>query len=269
MNLAATVIVRTKDSAATLESALRSVREQTVDIEIVVVDSGSTDATLDIAADMADRVEHFPAADFSYGGALNRGAAVAEAEVHVALSSHCALPRPDWVELAVAHMIRGAVGAVGAPAGPDGRPLEVSVDADHATLLANRHWGFSNHASAWSARMWERHQFREDLPASEDKEWSWRATEDGAWITIDPLLLVPSYHRRSAGVRAYHRRLVREWTALAPGHRLPPYPLLQAALDWTRRHPLEPRFSSAPRFGRTRMVEVVARRSAGRERPGR
>src|SRR5207248_3651209 len=45
----ASVIIRTKDSARTLPGALASVRAQTVACEVVVVDSGSRDATLSIA----------------------------------------------------------------------------------------------------------------------------------------------------------------------------------------------------------------------------
>lgn len=51
------MVVPTRNSAATLEAALRSVRQQTFDsIELVVVDNGSTDATCEIAREFADGV---------------------------------------------------------------------------------------------------------------------------------------------------------------------------------------------------------------------
>lgn len=264
MSTSATVIVRTKDSARTLQAALTSIRAQDVPVEIIVVDSGSHDGTLAMAEAEADRVLHIAPQDFTYGGALNLGAAAASSDVHVALSSHCVMPRTDWVRRAVGHVERGAVGAAGFHLDPHGQPLGAPVDADHAMLRRYRQWGFSNHASAWSAAVWRTHSFDEGLPASEDKEWSWRATEAGGFITVDPLLFVPGDHRRKAGMRAYHRRLVKEWTSMEPGHRLPPYPLLDAAMDWGRVRPREPRLSRARRFGRTRLIEVVARRSAGR-----
>ena len=103
----ASVIVRTYNSAATVTDTLASLRRQDVAVEIIVVDSGSQDSTLDLVADVADVVLHVPHESFSYGGALNLGAAAASARMHAALSSHCVLPRPDWVRMAREHVDGG------------------------------------------------------------------------------------------------------------------------------------------------------------------
>jgi glycosyltransferase involved in cell wall biosynthesis len=51
------VIVTTRNSSRTLEACLRSIRGQTWPlIELILVDNGSTDATLEIAGRLADRV---------------------------------------------------------------------------------------------------------------------------------------------------------------------------------------------------------------------
>src|ERR1700694_2047383 len=50
-------IVTTRNSAATLEACLSSIRKQThPEVELIVVDNGSTDATVEIASRYADSV---------------------------------------------------------------------------------------------------------------------------------------------------------------------------------------------------------------------
>src|SRR4051794_18682234 len=164
MTAVASVIVRTRNSAGTVAETLASVRRQSVPAEIVIVDSGSDDATLFLAEHLADRVVHVPPGAFSFGGALNRGAEVATARVHVALSSHSALPREDWLAIATEHVVGGGASAVcGRDADGDGVPLTGPLRVGHDYLMAHQHWGMSNHASAWSAEVWRRHPFDEGL----------------------------------------------------------------------------------------------------------
>ncbi|WP_369052488.1 glycosyltransferase [Kineococcus terrestris] len=261
---AASAVVRTFDSAGTVGETIASLRRQDVPVEVVVVDSGSTDGTLDLVRDLADVVVELPPGTFTYGGSLNTGASRASAPVHLALSSHCVLPRPDWVSIAVGHVRAGAAAVVGLPVDGERRPLAGPFTADHRYVLQHQHWGFSNHASAWSAEVWQRHRFDEQLSATEDKEWTWRALADSGPLVVDPRLVVPGDHRRSAGVRAYHRRLVKEITAIQHLRPLPPFGAGRAAREWTRRVPADPFLSQARRFGRTRLVEVHARWLAGR-----
>lgn len=51
-----TVVVPTKNSARTLEACLRSIREQTVAVELFVVDNSSSDGTVGLASRWADHV---------------------------------------------------------------------------------------------------------------------------------------------------------------------------------------------------------------------
>lgn len=255
----ASAVVRTFDSAATVGATFRSLREQDVPVEVVVVDSGSTDGTLELASRWADRVVRLPRSGFSFGGALNAGAAAATADVHVALSSHSTLPGTAWVRTAVEHVEAGAVAACGAVGDPWGRPLAGPYRAGAAELAANRWWGFTNHASAWSAAAWREHPFDEELPATEDKEWSWRAVTGDRYLVVDPELVVPGDHRRDRGVRAYFHRLVKEQTALAHLRPVPRYGPAAALRDLGRPVGEVPYLSGAGPWGRTRAVEVAAR----------
>jgi rhamnosyltransferase len=214
--LTSSVVVRTRDSAATVERTLQALRRQTMPCEIVVVDSGSRDGTLAIVRRYADQLVELPRGAFTYGRALNRGAALASGEVHFALSSHCAPERGDWIERSAAHFARPEVaGAMGALYGPLGDKLTGPVDLDASSMLRNPYWGFSNYASAWRGAVWRDEPFDETLGACEDKEWSWRVMRQGYVISFDPMIHVPAHHVREENLRAMYRRSHRESLAVA------------------------------------------------------
>lgn len=259
----ASVIVRSFDSIGTVGATIASLRQQDVPVEIVVVDSGSTDGTLELVEAEADVVIRIPTAQFSYGGALNAGAAVSSAGVHAALSSHCVLPRPDWVRIAVEHVRQGAGAVCGLLRDGDGRELLSPFTADHAYVTEHPYWGFTNHASAWSAEVWRDYRFDERLRATEDKEWTFRAIRESRPLVVDPRLFVHGGHRRAAGTRRYYSRLVREMSTLDHLRPLPPFSALDAITAWSSKVSDDPAISEARRFGRTRSIEVAARWRAG------
>ena len=210
----ASVVVRSKDSADTIERTLRALRQQTVAPEIVVVDSGSRDATVRIARSFCDAVVEIRPEEFSYGAALNRGARVASAPVHFALSAH-SVPPAEWIERALAHYRDPSVGATaGVRAFPDGTRLhEPHRFADLAFARRHRFWGYSNHAGSWRAEMWRALPFDEHLPAAEDREWFWRILDAGWAVMLDPALRVEPAHRARESWQAWYRRNRREMAA--------------------------------------------------------
>lgn len=260
------VIVRTFNSAGTIEDAVASVRAQTVEAELVVVDSGSTDSTLELLRPLADRLVTIDHRDFTFGRALNLGAEAAAAPVHVALSSHCALPRTDWLSTALGHIAGGAVAVGGATVDGERRPLTGPRHARYDDIARHPHWGVSNHASAWSADVWRTQPFDETLPAAEDREWSLRVLAEDAqrYLVLDPDLVVSSQHRRSGGARGYYERLLREMAAMDGARVRQPFGVRHALHDWVSSHPDDGFISEARPLGRTRLIEVTARYVAGR-----
>jgi rhamnosyltransferase len=237
----ATVIVRTKNSARTLRETLQSLRDQTVECEIVVVDSGSTDSTLDIARDLSDRVVLLPEVEFSYGRALNRGAEVASAQVHVALSSHCVPRHRNFLAYMLTLYERDDVAGVsGKSHGPYGEPLVRPYFQSETSTSVNPYWGFSNHASSWRSAIWERHRFDERLEAGEDLEWARRVLSDGTLLVLDPRVAVATRRRQKQGVRPTFARARREARALATYLDMPPRTLADVVKQWWQRVPPDP-----------------------------
>ncbi len=174
-------LIRTFNSAGTLERTLASVAAQVPALgEIVVVDSGSTDATLDIAARFGSRVVHYPSdRPFNYSHSLNLGAAACRGECLLILSSHCVLAFPDVAALMRAHLAaHGASGVFCVPGTPEAvaalrdDPLRGKlINVVHADNYDGSN-GLWNCCSLVRRDGWEAHPFDETLPACEDQEWA-------------------------------------------------------------------------------------------------
>ena len=235
---AASVIVRARDEGRTIERTLGLVREQTVDVELIAVDSGSTDGTLEVARAYCDQVIEIAPEDFRFGYALNVGARRATAPVHFALSAHCFPERRDWIERSLAHYEREDVaGTVGLRHFDDGRAIEGVYYQDAAHARQNPYWGFSNHAASWRASVWERFPFDETIEAAEDKEWALRVLEAGWVIAIDPSLWVDYRHVWGSGVLALYRRQRRCASSIAGFASPPAYTLRDCLREWWSQMP--------------------------------
>lgn len=251
MPLSVSVVVRAKDKVDSIGRTFERLRDQSLRPEIVVVDSGSTDGTLELARRFADRVIEIDPASFTYGGALNTGAEAASGEVVGAVSAHSYPHSRTWVEDSAALYARNDVaGTNSGKRTPSGADI---VDVYHQTprdAVEHPLWGFSNHGSTWRASVWQEHRFREDLPASEDKEWSWRVLAAGWTIAYSPRLSVSANHRRDAGLRPLAQRIVKENGAMLGLGAIRPRPGREAFDAWWRpprlpehRHPMVRVFS--------------------------
>lgn len=239
----ASAIVRAKDEGPTIERTLSLLRQQTVEPEIVVVDSGSTDGTVEIARRWCDRLIEIEPSQFSYGRALNIGAGEASAPFHFSISAHCFPERPDWIARCLAHYEDPWVAATGgAEYFPDGRSIEKAFYQDALHARTHPHWGFSNHASSWRKSVWEEFPFDEKLDYAEDREWAIRVTEAGWLIALDPALSIDMSHTWREGFGGLYRRHKRAELAFAEFANSRPYRVHDALVEW---------WTDIPRDGRS------------------
>ena len=94
----ASIVVRCHNEAEHIGKLFEEIKKQTfTDYEVIVVDSGSTDRTLEIVAGEEARVEHIAKDDFSFGRSLNIGCRVARGELLVFVSAHCYPGNEYWL----------------------------------------------------------------------------------------------------------------------------------------------------------------------------
>jgi len=94
------IVIRTKNEEKWVGKVLKRLKEQTYkDFEIVIVDSGSTDKTLDIIKNFNVKIFTIKQEDFSYPYALNYGCEKALGEKYfVFLSAHSLPISKTWLE---------------------------------------------------------------------------------------------------------------------------------------------------------------------------
>ena len=93
------LVIRAYNEARHLPRLLDGVRQQTVkDVEIILVDSGSTDETVSIAESYGTKVVHIQPQDFTFGRSLNLGIQAATCDLVVVASAHVYPVYPDWLE---------------------------------------------------------------------------------------------------------------------------------------------------------------------------
>jgi rhamnosyltransferase len=252
-------VVRAKNKEGTIERALRGLRGQTVQPEVILVDSGSTDGTVELARPYCDQVIRIEPEAFSYGRALNLGTEHASGEVVFALSAHCVPSTSEWVELSLnAYADHDVAGTWGPLTRPDGSPLEGPAKFSLADLGSDVTWGLSNHASSWRKQVWAKFPFDEHLVACEDKEWMWRVLSAGFSLYADPRLVVDSSHRRDAGVRSLYKRVHRERLVLSEMLGYPRLTLPGLARKWWSEFPdASPRPNWQRRFSPWRAAELT------------
>ncbi|NEO08142.1 glycosyltransferase family A protein, partial [Moorena sp. SIO3I8] len=93
------IIIRCYNEEEHIGRLLSGIMQQTIqDVEIIVVDSGSTDATPSIASRYRVKLLSIKPEEFSFGRALNLGCQAATGQFIVIASAHVYPIYQDWIE---------------------------------------------------------------------------------------------------------------------------------------------------------------------------
>lgn len=214
------VVIRTFNEARYLGELLTAVERQetpAMDVEVVLVDSGSDDATLSIAAAHGCRILHISRAEFSFGRALNLGCEAATGEILVAISGHCVPVHRDWLDLLCRPLRDGIASySYGRQIGSlnsqfSERRIFAKYYPEHSQI-PQPHFFCNNANSAITRAAWAAHRFDEDLTGLEDMELAQRLVAAGNGIAYVAEAVV--YHHHHETWYAVKRRFEREAIAL-------------------------------------------------------
>jgi len=208
------IVIRAYNEEKHIGRLLEGIRQQTLkDVEIILVDSGSTDGTVSVAESFGARIVRIPSAEFTFGRSLNFGLRSATREFIVIASAHVYPVYPDWLETLIRPFAEGEKVAFtyGKQRGP--------VTAKYSEQQIYHQWypdasnldqvtAFCNNANAAIRKsLWEKNPYDETLTGLEDLAWAKWVKEQGHAISyVAEAEIIHVHNETPRGVYNRYRR---------------------------------------------------------------
>lgn len=216
----ASIVIRTLNEAEHLDDLLKMIARQVtsgMEIETVLIGSGSTDGTVDIARAHGARITTISKAEFSFGRSLNRGCTFSTGDILVLVSGHCVPVDDHWLQNLCQPLIDGTVDyAYGRQIGDDSSNYsERRIFAKYfpeASKIPQEGFFCNNANSALTRNAWEQFQFDEELTGLEDMELAKRMV--AGRLKIGYVSTAAVFHHHQESWQQIRRRFEREALAL-------------------------------------------------------
>jgi len=186
-----------------IDGIQRQVLEPADEIEIIVVDSGSTDSTISIASHMGAKTYSIAKEDFTFGRALNYGCEKASGNIFLFASAHVYPLYYDWIAKMCGHLkTDNSVGLVyGRQIGNEKTKFS-EHEVFHKWFPENSNYDqltpFCNNANTAIRRdQWKEIKFDESLTGLEDIEWGKRILHNGYRIIYEAEAVIVHVHEES------------------------------------------------------------------------
>ena len=189
-------VIRTKNEEDKIRNVLESIRSQVTseDIEIIIVDSGSTDSTLVIAKEYDCNIINISPDQFTWGYALNVGINNAKGDIIGIISGHCILMNGSCVEKIIATFKkdRSISALYGRQVGVlQDDPFEKNANEKYYPIVEGVHYinqetkyssTISNACCFLKKKVWENIKFDEIVQSCEDAKWAKETINKGLTI---------------------------------------------------------------------------------------
>jgi rhamnosyltransferase len=207
------IVIRAYNEEKHIGRLLQGIRQQTIkDVEIILVDSGSTDGTVSMAESFGARIVRIPSNEFTFGRSLNLGIQAATLELIVIASAHVYPVYPDWLESLLHPFEDGNIALTyGKQRGP--------ATAQFSEQQIYHHWYpevsqprqatvFCNNANAAIRKsLWEKNPYDETLTGLEDLAWAkWAKEQDYDIAYVAEAEIIHVHDETPQGVFNRYRR---------------------------------------------------------------
>lgn len=191
MSYSVSIIIRCYNEEKYIGQLLNGIEVQTItDKEIIIVDSGSTDKTLDIVSNYPAKIISIAPEDFSFGKALNLGCQSAQGEYLVFASAHVYPVYQDWLEKLLKPFEDEKIALVYGKQ----RGNEITKYSEHQifakwfpdTSNFKQEQPFCNNANVAIRRfLWEKFPYNEHLTGLEDLDWAKHIIKEGYYLAYN------------------------------------------------------------------------------------
>jgi len=213
----ASIIIRSHNEERHIGELLNMIMQQDFRTwEIIVVDSGSTDKTLDIVRQYPAHLIQIPSKSFTFGYSLNVGCRSARGQFLVIVSAHAIPVNQSWLTNILQPFQNKKVAVVYGRqlSGPEtllseARDYSLNYGAYSRILLEETECNNAN--SAIRRDLWQQFRFNEKLPGLEDKDWVIRTQKAGYHVAYAANAQV--YHHHYENYRQIYHRHYREAVA--------------------------------------------------------
>lgn len=212
------LIIRAYNEEKHIARLLEGIAQQTVkNVEVILVDSGSTDSTVSIAESFGAKIVRIPPAEFTFGRSLNFGIKSASREFIVIASAHVYPVYPDWLETLLKPFQDEQVAlAYGKQRGDENSKYserQIFHQWYPDASAADQSTAFCNNANAAIRKsLWDLHPYDETLTGLEDLEWAKWAKGQGYKIAYAAEAEIVHVHNETP--RGVYNRYRREAMAL-------------------------------------------------------
>jgi len=207
------IVIRAYNEEKHIGRLLTGIFQQTIkDVQVVLVDSGSTDDTVAIASRYPVDVVHIKPEDFTFGYSLNQGIRQCTADRVVFASAHVYPVYPDWLEKLIQPLENPQVALTYGKQ----RGMETTKFSEHMIFqqwfpdhsVKRQDHPFCNNANAAIRReLWEQHPYDETIPALEDLAWANWAQKQGYQVAyVSEAEIIHVHNETWAGIFNRYRR---------------------------------------------------------------